>query len=175
MKLDNVYYGFTKDGKYGLFLKKYKTIYTDLGDVSMTIYYDLEEKCELKCDVIDLDSLIPITNMVGYGYKMSKRKVKEIYKANMDILIDVKGAYYGDIIVKTSDSEKLVENNVLFARINDPLGRSLKLTTDGLYTKEEKVKSGICVKEVRPIKTDNFECVVEPKRKILELDYKKML
>ena len=179
MYLNNVFYGFTKDGVDRLLWKKYKTIWTSLGEVTMTIYYDLNSKEEIETNFVDASSLKPITNLVGEVKWMRRKKVKAIYNADRNFLIDVTGAYYGVIIekIKTSFAIKKFElrDNVLFARINDPEGRSMEVKTGNLYPKSEYVYEGLSVKESRPIKREHFDNVVAPKRKLLELDYRKEL
>jgi len=179
MYLNNVFYGFTLDGIDRLLWKKYKTVATSMGDVSRTIYYDLNSKEELETNFVDTSSLQPITRLVGNAKWMSRKKVKSVYNADRNLLIDVTGAYYGDIIdkIKTSVSIKRVtlKENVLFARISDPEGRSMEVKTGNLYPRSEKVYEGISVKEMRPIKTSQFDDVVAPKRKVLEMDYRKEL
>lgn len=179
MYLNNVFYGFTKDGHDRLLWKKYKTVATSMGEVTMTIYYDLNSKEELDSSFVDASSLKPITNLVGEVKWMRRKKVKAIYNADRNFLIDVTGAYYGVIIekIKTSFAIKKIElrDNVLFARINDPEGRSMEVKTGNLYPRSEHIFEGLAVKENRPIKTGHFDDVVAPKRKLLELDYRKEL
>ena len=48
MRLDNVFYGFTKNGERKLLWKRYKTEWTSMGDVVKSVFYDLEEKVDKK-------------------------------------------------------------------------------------------------------------------------------
>ena len=180
MNLNNVFYGFTRDGKYRLFWKHFKKMYTSIDDVLVTVYYDLEEKCEFESSFVDTNTLKPITSLVGNVKRMSKRKVKNAFKADANVLIDVKGVFYGDLLEKilpNSVYRKTIDlkQDVLFARVSDPEGRSLEVKTGHLYPRAEHTLKGVCVRESRPIKTEHFDNVVAPKKKLLELDYRKEL
>mgnify|MGYP006356624763 CR=1 FL=1 len=63
MKLNNVFYGFTKDGLRRLLWKKYKTEWTSVGDVTRTIYYDLENKVFLEPYDVDQKTLVSIKDL----------------------------------------------------------------------------------------------------------------
>ena len=54
MRLNNVFYGFTKNGERKLLWKRFKTETTSVGDVSRTIYYDLEENDYIEPSDIDI-------------------------------------------------------------------------------------------------------------------------
>ena len=196
MKLKNVYYGFTKEGQRKLLWKRYKVEMTSFGDIKRTIYYDLEKKAYVEPYDVDEKTLVSIVQLVGNYKRKSKRKVINAYKADCNLLYDVKGAFYGNIVNKTTiydlesangyymgsgrndlydDAFVMEMENVLFARISDPDGRVQSLKSGGLYSWADKVKKGISVQEVRPIRKDLFSKTVVTKKKLLEADYKKKL
>lgn len=196
MKLNNVFYGFTKDGERKLLWKKYKTETTSVGDLGRTIYYDLEENKYIEPSDIDVESLRSVLSLVGPVKRMSKRKVIKIYKADNSILYDIQGAFYGNLVRKTTVYDLKTQNgfyagsgrndlyddvlvkeleNVLFARVDDPNGRVESIKTGERFPWHSKVKSGISVEEVRAINREHFDTVVARKKKLLELDYKKKL
>lgn len=194
MKLENVFYGFTKDGKRRLLWKKFVVEYTTLGDIGRTMYFDLEKKEYIEPNKVDENSLVSINRLVGDYNRKSKRKVIKAYKADCNLLYDVTGAFYGDIMFKTT-AEKLLDNlfedranykaddkvestiaeNVLFARIADPKCRIERVENGVLYPWADRIKEGYCVKEIRPIKKDLFSKPVIKKKLLLEADYRKLL
>jgi len=175
MRLDNVFYGFTKNGERKLLWKKYKVEITSLGDIERTVYYDLENKEYIEPNTIDEDTLVSINKIVGNYKGISKRKVIKAYKADCNILYDVKGTFYGSILYKKRGKEILEIENVLLARIADPECRVQWIKNGGLYPWIEKIEKGVGVKENRPIKTEIFSDKVVTKKKMLEADYKKLL
>ena len=127
---------------------------------------------------------------------MKKRKVIEIYKADNSILYDVQGAFYGNLVRKTtlydlktqsgyyagSGRNDLYDDafvreleNVLFARVDDPNGKVEAIKWGERFPWYDRVKSGLCVQEVKSINKEHFDTDVVTKRKLLELDYKKEL
>ena len=180
MNLENVFYGFTKDGKPRLLWNKFRTIYTSIDAVSTVVYYDLEEKCEFNLSNVDTETLKPITDIVGNKKWMRRKKVTMAYNADMNMLIDVKNAFYGDILNKrVINNVYIVSNNlkkdILFAQVESLKERFMDVKTRSLYPSSENVIKGKCVKKIRPIRTEQFDDVVAPKRKLLELDYRKEL
>jgi len=175
MKLKNVFYGFTKDGDRKLLWKKYISEYTPMGPVDRTRYYDLEDNKYIETKKVDEKSLIPITELVGSFKRMSKRKIKKSFKADNELLFDAKEAFYGDIVYKKNGKEALEIEDVLFARISEPQCRVQRVKNGKLYPWSERINSGIAVREVRPIKNEQFEEVVVTKKKLLESDYRKEL
>lgn len=194
MKLNNVFYGFTKDGERRLLWKRFKTEYTTMGDVGRTIYFDLEKNEYIETSHVDESTLVPVVKLVGDVHRMRKRKVIKAYKADCNLLYDVTGAFYGNIIFRTT-AEKLLDNlfedranykaddkvestiaeNVLFARIADPECRVEKVENGVLYPWTDRIETGYCVKEVRQAKKDLFSKAVVTKKKLLEADYRKEL
>ena len=194
MYLDNVFYGFTKKGKRKLLWRKYITDATDIGDVTRTMYYDMEKKVYIDPYNIDVESLVNIRSLVGDIKRKSKRKVIKAYKADCNLLFDTTGAFYGNIVYKTM-AGKLLENffddpanynssevkefpqkeNILFARFDDPECR-VKCVEDGrIYPWTDKIEKGLSVKEIRAINKEVFRKPVVTKKKLLEANYKKKL
>lgn len=196
MKLNNVFYGFTKNGERKLLWKKYKTEWTSLGAVSRFVYYDLENNEFIESMDVDVESLVPIVKMVGQTERMRKRKVVKAYKADCNLLYDAAGVFYGDVVKKTTKYDLRTTNgffigsagtdlyddilipkleNVLFARINDSKGRVQAVYTGSLFPWVDRIKKGLAVKEDRPINRDKISETVVSKKKLLELDYRKEL
>jgi len=175
MKLENVFYGFTKDGKRRILLRKFKTEMTTLGDVSRTMYFDLEKKEYIEPSKVDENSLVSINRLVGDYMRKSKRKVIKAYKADCNLLYDVTGAFFGNIIYKKRGMESLVMKNVLFARVADSMCRVQRVKNGNLYPWSDRVLEGLCVQEICPIKREQFNDVVVTKKKLLEADYRKEL
>ena len=196
MRLDNVFYGFTKNGERKLLWKRYKTEWTSMGDIVRSVFYDLEEKEYYETNDIDKKSLIPIVKIVGDVSRMSRRKVKKAYQADCNLLYDAAGVFYGDVVKKTTKYDLRTTNgffigsagtdlyddilipkleNVLFARINDSKGRVQAVYTGSLFPWVDRIKKGLAVKEDRPINRDKISETVVSKKKLLELDYRKEL
>lgn len=194
MRLENVFYGFTKDGKRRLLWKKFVVEYTTLGDVGRTMYYDLEKKEYIEPNKVDKNSLVSINRLLGDYKRKSKRKVIKAYKADCNLLYDVTGAFYGNIIFRTTAEKQLdnlfedranykaddkvestIAENVLFARIDDPECRVEKVENGVLYPWTDNINEGYCVKEVRPIKKGIYSKPVIKKKLLLEADYRKEL
>ena len=194
MRLNNVFYGFTKNGERKLLWKRFKTETTSVGDVSRTIYYDLEENDYIEPSDIDIESLRSILSLVGPVKRMARKKVVQAYKADNNVLYDVQGAFYGNLVRKTTIYDLKTQNgyyagggrndlyddvlvkeveNILFARVDDPNGKVESLKSGQRYPWNDRVKSGVCVEEVRPINKKCFDTDVVTKKKLLELDYKR--
>lgn len=195
MRLNNVFYGFTIKGERKLLWKRFVTDMTSMGDVSRTVYFDMEEKKYLEINEVDVDTLVPITYLVR-NERMSKRKVVKAFKADNEMTFDIKGVFFGNIVKKTKYKDLFEENNmvfeaktingnkkvnvamrknVLFARINDPEGKVQVVETNALYPWEHRVNNGMCVEEVRAVSRCSFDEVVVTKKKLLEAEYKKEL
>lgn len=196
MKLDNVFYGFTKDGKRKLLLKRFKKEMTSLGDVERTIFYDLEENKYIESSDIDVESLRSVLSLVGPVKRMTKRKVVKKFKEDNNVLYDIHGVFYGNLVNKLTIYDLKTQNgyyagtgrndlydnilvkeveNVLFARVDDPNGKVEPLKWKERYPWHYKVNSGVSVEEIRPINKEYFDTAVVPKKKLLELDYRKKL
>lgn len=187
MKLDNIFVGFTKDGKEHIFYKRYGYI----NDVSCTLYIDLETKEQFDISDVDTDSLVPVVQALNLEKsKMFKRKVVKAYKSDRKLLLDASGLFYGDLCRKNilekqsfghkrnglvSYISKTVKEDALFAHVNDPYGRVQELKTSKLFFKKSDKYVLYSVLENRRVNYEHLDGLVQPKRKILEMDYKKEL
>ena len=195
MRLNNVFYGFTKDGQRKLLWKRYKTEYTSMGDVSRTIYYDLENNDFIEPNEVDESTLTTICNIIGTYKRKSKRKVVEAYKADCNLTFDITGAFYGNIVEKTTNYALKSANGYfigsagtnLYDEVFLPIEENILFVKTGSLVIIENIKnsktypwygltkSGFCVKRDRPINRDKIRETVVSKKKLLELDYKKEL
>ena len=192
MKLDNVFYGFTKNGERKLFLRRLKTGMP----FENYIYFDLEEKKYIESTNIDLESLRHITNLIGFKKRMTKRKVLKEYKADNNILYNIKSTFYGNLVTKTTLYDLKTQNgyymgtgrsnlyddilmieveNILFSQVNEASSKVESLITNEKFYLHDSIKSGICVEKVRAIFKEYCESDVMSKKKLLELNYKKKL
>ena len=174
MNLDNCFYGFTKDGNEHILLKKYRTDYTSLGDVSYTIYYDLVKKKEYENFEVDEKTLHHISELVGIQRRMLKRRVVHLYLADRFTLFNTNDIFYGDI-VKVDDKNKsydTLRNNVLFSKNPKIEFGATEIETGHTYLQSKYIDFDLCVSNERPIKI--YESKIT-KRKLLEMDYRKKL
>jgi len=189
MKLCNVFYGFTKDGKYRCLYKKYRVYDTDYGEVRGTIYWDLEEKCELDTSFVDEKTLQPITNLL-YGKRKTRRKIVNSYKKEFDKNVNLSHLFYGDIIYYFKQNGHCYENisevtpisvkkDVLFRGISNGFASDFKTGEDYfvINKKIEEVRlNEHYIVNTRKLKVDfGLTDVIQPKRKVLEMDYRKEL
>lgn len=178
MKLDNVFYGFTKDGERKLLSRKMKTAFTDLGDVARTVYYDLEKKEYIESYNIDEKELIPITYFIEAKKRMSRKKIIEVYLADCDMSYNIRTIFYGNIINRQTINDKMVlkiRENVLLATVDEDRQIVSEVKTGYLYPSSYSVSHGAAIEEVKEINKDNIQSPVITKKKLLELDYKKEL
>ena len=181
MNLNKVFVGHTKnDGCERTFYKRIRSLADGTG---YTVYIDLETNEVFNNVDVDTDSLLSFKDLFSINQKrMIRRKIVNVYQADRDTLIDTKGAFYGNVLMKYYEDsahknlvEEEVENNILFARIADPECRVLRLENSDLYYKSERVDNGCAVEVVRSINRDKFNDVMKPKRLLLEMNYRKEL
>lgn len=197
MNLEKVFIGYTKDGKERCLYKKNKSYVTNSGIVNCTVYEDVESREEFNVDHVDLASLLSFTYSLQIEKRqMLRRKVKKVYQADRNKLIDVRGAFYGNVIDKcilrkvvqdcdifmgigkdkmNTPVEDILKRNVLFARTYDSFGHVQDLHNSKIYNSANKVSYGIAAKETRPVNYQIFDKSIQPKRKVLEMDYRKEL
>ena len=178
MKLDNVFYGFTKNGERKLLLKKMKTVWTDMGDVARTVYYDLENKEYIESFDIDEHELIPITYFIEAKKRLSRKKIIEVYLADCDMSFNIRKLFYGNIVKRHIINNKNVlkiRENVLLATVDEDRQIVSEVKTGYLYPSSYSVSHGVAIEEVKEINKDNIQSPVITKKKLLELDYKKEL
>ena len=189
MRLDEVFIGFTKDGEERVFYKKYDI---DMGvDFRYATYIDLETKKEYNISHdhpsrIDEKTLIPIKRVLGLeNNRMRKRKVMEAYRVDRNVLVNTKDVFYGDIckIIEEENSHKkkliklkghilFLREHTLFTRAYDGVFTVQDLYTSERYRKDETDIGTKTVREYRPIYSEVFDEYMQPKRKVLEMDYK---
>lgn len=188
MRLENVFYGFTKDGKNRCLYKKYKVYETEYGAVNGTIYVDLENKREIEISQVDEDTLQPINTLLK-GIRKTRRKIIKTYKKEMDISVNINHLFYGDIIYYFSphidcgyeDIDNVIkvisDRNVLFRGTSNGFAKDFKTGQDYFVINDEikyvDVKKEF-VDNTRRIKKD-FRSSEKTKRRVLELDYRKEL
>ena len=179
MNLGKVFTGYTLDGKEHLFYKKIS--YYGNG-IKFVDFIDLETEEVFEMYRVDTTTLIPVTQSLNIERtRMAKRKVKKIYKADRSMLIDTKRAFYGNIVERNTWApsryffERTLRKNILFARMDDPEGRVMDLHKSYFYPKKEDSLNGLVAEEVKPINYQQFDKQMQPKRKVLEMDYRKAL
>jgi len=196
MRLSNVFCGFKKDGQRKLLWKKQEVVVTSMGDIVKTIYYDLEDNVYIEPNEINVETLRPISSIVGYRKRMSRRKVVKKYKIDSNTLYNIKNVFYGNVVRKTTLYDLRTQNgyyigvgrddlyddifikedeNVLFAQVDESKGKVESLKNGKSYLYHNKVNKGISVEPVRSIKKDCFKTDIVSKKKLLELEYKRKL
>lgn len=179
MKLDKVYIGYVKGDRERILYEKYSTY--DNG-LRYKVFVDLDT--ERVFDAIDIEYLISANVALNILQdRMTRRKLLKLYRLDRRKLLDINGIYFGDLVrvdvFNDGDKEIVIEDKVssnsLFARFNDPYGRSMNLITSRKFFRAERVSSGIAVRETRAIDNSTFEDVMVPKKKILRKYYENKL
>ena len=181
MKIENVYIGFTIDGEEHIF---YKTSVL-IDNVKFKVYVDLETKQEYSsCDVDESSLIKASTCLKDLKSRMFRRKVLNIYNVDREELIDLRRAFYGDvvdrIIIKNSLDgerkwvEKPIREDVLFFQEDSNHGIEDLRTSKKYYDINERML-GVVAKKKRLVKLKTGYSGIKTKKKVLEMDYRKEL
>lgn len=180
MLLSDVYIGHTKDGKERCIIKKNKVLVGGFGDIKFYNYFDLETKEELSLTFVDESTVKQFVQKIYIDKKrMFRRKIVKTYQADRNKMIDTRKVFYGDIIkvYRAFNSFKniVLQENRLFESGVDVCRRVLDIHSYQLYEMGRNSSSTFSVKKKRDINYQQFDEFMQPKRKLLEMDYRKEL
>jgi len=189
MRLKNVYVGFTKDGKERLLYKT--TRYFDEIDVLCTVFIDLETNEVFRIDKVNENTLNPFKKVFNKRF-LNRKKVIKVYKDDRSKDVQLKSLYYADVykkaigyirkntapLVTTCIVQKEVDKDVLVERVVLTKNNIMRIAYNNLSTNElyedEIGCSGYEMPYVSDLKKVDGNLTM-PKKKVLELNYKKEL
>ncbi len=177
MKLDNVFIGFTKDGKERILVKKYDEF---TYGCSIPYYKDLKTRKKFSVNEVDENTLKPFSKIIKTKEKASRKKIIKSYELDRSELIDIYKLVYTNIYITRLENErtayKLIKGNILM-RIDDNMILQFKsLDEDKMYA---AYRLGLIDEEYCNILShqpyEDLEQLTEkrelPKKKLLEFDY----
>ncbi len=177
MKLDNVFIGFTKDGKERVLIKKYNEF---TYDCSIPYYKDLKTRKKFSINEVDESTLKPFSKIIKTKEKGSRRKIIKSYELDRAELINIYNLVYTNIYITRLENErttyKLIKENNLMKIDDNMILRFKTLDENKIYA---AYRLGLIDEEYCNILNhqpyEDLEQITEkrelPKKKLLEFDY----
>ena len=191
MQLDKVFIGHAKkDGKERCFYKKRLSYYNDYDDiVYYNDYIDLETKEHFIEAQLHMNSLVSFKKIFPkiYQESMFKRKVKKIYQADRDKMIEIRRLFLGSIVKYKSpfrnvgyadilETEEIIEKkDVLFMGTSNGFARDVKFGEDYFIVHDQIEKVAVHEKFIKNVRHISAKEKVLSKREVLKRNYRKEL
>lgn len=170
MNLNNIYAGYTKDGKDRIF---YRTF-----DKRGIVFIDLKTKERFRLDNIIYDTLLSYKNRLNSQNSMSKRKVIKTFNYDTHHMIHLDNIYIGDeaILVWDNIGYEIINHNVVFVKVAENEYKKLSNFDEYIEYGSEVLKEGDkCVVNLRKLtrEIDSFNYDFASRNNILRKSYKK--